>query len=363
MTSTHKLFWVWKYFVFVKNHHGKMATGAAVVGVRYLLLSFSPSPLVLSLSLFRFTRYLSHPFTGVFVMYAVAISLFTISMHLSHYTVHQHQRFIVRILLMVCWAKTSFGFSDSYLLVIHRFLCMRLTRGFHCVFLKSKLTSNSYATATKHTRFICSSCYWSTIWKGKRISFPFSVRNIVYQKVRNVPTCFSFLEGKPAIPHPWPLNSYTFQPNRRFYYQCKTLILQFTLGNWENFASKMTSMRILESALSLALLIFFSYVHSSTLLWRSYIHPLHHWEIWRRDILTLLFLFVDYVDYELVNYSVFVLFRSAGNIRFQLSLRSSSQLFLIVYFLLLVKLYFSTLRFSFRRRIGTIQSYWQVFVY
>ena len=34
-------------------------------------------------------------------MYAVAISLFTIAMHLSHYTVHQHQRFIVRILIMV----------------------------------------------------------------------------------------------------------------------------------------------------------------------------------------------------------------------------------------------------------------------
>ncbi len=37
-------------------------------------------------------------------------------------------------------------------------------------------------------------------------------------------------ESKPPIPHPWPLNSYTFQPNRKFYFQCKTLILQFTLG-------------------------------------------------------------------------------------------------------------------------------------
>ena len=38
---------------------------------------------------------------GVFVLYTVAISMYQILQHLLHYTVPQHQKYIVRVLLMV----------------------------------------------------------------------------------------------------------------------------------------------------------------------------------------------------------------------------------------------------------------------
>ena len=39
--------------------------------------------------------------SGIFVIYAVLISTYAIVRHLLHYTVPQHQKYIVRILLMV----------------------------------------------------------------------------------------------------------------------------------------------------------------------------------------------------------------------------------------------------------------------
>jgi bacteriorhodopsin len=39
--------------------------------------------------------------SGMFVIFAVMISIFAILAHLRHYTVPQHQRYIVRILIMV----------------------------------------------------------------------------------------------------------------------------------------------------------------------------------------------------------------------------------------------------------------------
>mmetsp|Transcript_32756 Transcript_32756/g.51200 ORF Transcript_32756/g.51200 Transcript_32756/m.51200 type:complete len:350 (-) Transcript_32756:40-1089(-) len=127
---------------------------------------------------------------GVFVIYTCLIGSFQIIQHLLHYTVPEHQKYIVRILIMV-----PVYALDSWFALRFVGLSVVIT-----------LVRECYEAYVLYSFFL-----------------------LLVNYLEGEDQIITIFESKPPIPHPWPFNAWTFQPSSKFYYQCKTLILQFVL--------------------------------------------------------------------------------------------------------------------------------------
>jgi len=125
-------------------------------------------------------------------MYAVVIGVYSIVNHLLHYTVPQHQKYIVRILLMVPIYAIDSWFSLRF---VEMGIFVHLLR----------------------------SCYEAFVL--------YCFFNLLVNYLDGEDNIIAIFEAKPPIHHPWPFHRYTFQPSRMFYNQCKLFILQFVIVN------------------------------------------------------------------------------------------------------------------------------------